>query len=427
MNAKTKLNEYKAPEGQTEDDIVNALELEKKDLTPDPEAIVATGDEDSPVTGPAHSTGMKSLYDKARKNRELVQRDDAEGTPDVALLQRLNAEASGGEKPETEIDTNKPDRFAADRGEETIEDYNARLIAEDEERQAELGTDVPSKAANPLPPVVDDAIVEVTILGRTLSVPQQDIDDAGGVSAYQKNRAATIKLQQAATLLDEAQQTSRVIEPEPDGVQLDDPSTDGLSDADTIESLNEEMMDVVAEGSQDDINAWIAAKLKPKAPPVQKQPTSKRSQEPQPVKTQTQVQKELQTQFEADRVDANDMMVNDFPDIMADPTLLGLAQQRFNVIKTNPNNEGRSQTEMAREAANHVRKWDQQHRQGPPRPVDPAEAERQQRIVKKRSLPQQSRADRAAPSGLPAKKTVPTRKEHFQRLRRMGGHDLPPE
>lgn len=428
-----RLEDYKqpaAPEGLETDAEIRRVEKEvkntKKDLNDiDPEVVVASGDEEAPVSSGGHDDALKSLYAKGRKNRKLTTRADAEGTPDVARLEQLYAWA-GQEMPEgeapAELDTNTPDRFAEDRGEETREAYLARLAAEyDAENEGEntdTGEKVPVSAPDALQQAEPDATVEVTILGRTMTVPQQDIDDAGGLSAYQKNRAATIRLQKAATLERKAQATLEQVEQQQHGVQQEDLSEDGSSNADVdVDSLHEEMMSVVVNGTEDELKAWLDKKVKAPAPkPKPKPTTDTRSPEP---RNKSEIQAELDEQLEADRVEANTMMQTDYKDIMADPELLGLAQQRFSVIKTNPLNEGRSQKEMAREAANFVRGIGK--RVGGYKP-NPIEQERQTRIERKRSLPSQTRADQSAPAAASKEQGVPTRREHFLRLRRMAGH-----
>jgi len=427
MTKKT-LKDYRRDPNATTDDIVNAIETTPAELTPDPEVAVASGDETAPVAGAKHRDSLNSLYDKARGSREHTQHQDAEVDSSVERTQALVAEAAGGEVNPEGIDTNLPDRFAADRGEETEEHYTARMIQEqyDRDNEPEKGKheekDV-NKASDALPEIQNDAMVEVTILGRTLEVPQQDIDDAGGQTAYQKSRSATIKLQRAATLEAKALKTLDEIEHGEIGAQPISPSTDGPSEAD-IDSLHEEMMDTVANGTVEDMREWVANKLTPQ--PIA-EPVAASTIKPEtetPVVT-SEIQEELDSQFEDDRVDANTMMQTEFVDIMADSELLGLAQQRFNVIKTNPLNEGRSQKEMAREAANFVRtlgrRLDGDYRPNKP---DPIEAERKERIERKRALPQQTRADTPAPSHVKKEDTVPSRKEHLARLRRRAGHDL---
>jgi len=413
------------------DKVVNELETKKTDLTPDPEVVVPKGDEDMPSSNAMHDESMKSLYEKSRKNRELVTREDAAGTPDVAMLQRLHAEAAGGKEPTVELDTNTPDRFAEDRGEETREQYMERLRREAEERgdeqehgQGDTGKEIQPSAKDALPADDSDITVDVVVLGRTLSVPKQDVDDAGGVEAYQKSRSATIKLQRAATLEERARAllTQSKTEPPQSGAQQDDPSTDGLSDAD-IDSLHEEMMDVVVDGTVDEMKAWLQKRLlKPKTQPKPAAPSTESVEAAPQVKSDSEAAKELREQYERDRVEANTMMQSDYKDIMADPELLALAQQRFKTIKANPNSEGRTQKEMAREAANFVRNLGKRLNHKPQ--ASDIEVERQTRIERKRNLPQPSRADsRQQPKPSQTNK-VPTRKEHFMRLRQRAGQDL---
>ena len=420
---KKKLDDY-AAKPVTEDDVVASIELE-----PDPDVVVATGEEDAPTATGSHKQTMNHLFEKSRKNRDLVRRN--EGDVSVQQVEALYAWA-GQENPEgeapPEIDTNKPDRFSEDRGGESEEHYTARLIAEQEAADAAgegegdpAGKEKLKTSPDSLQEGDPDAMVEVVILGRNLEVPQQDIDDAGGIQAYQKGRSATIRLQRAATLETKAQSTLDEIENRQVVAQPDaDLSTDGLSDAD-IDSRYDGMMGVVAEGTPEEIKEWIGESLRPQVvtQPIADNPTV--SQEVAVVKTETQ--EELDAQFAADRVEANDMMVEEFHDIMEDPELLGLAQQRFNVIKTNPLNEGRSQKEMARESATFVRSLGKRINGTYSKP-NPAEVERKTRVERKRAMPTQTRADRRSPDQAPKQKTVPSRKEHFQRLRNAAGHDL---
>lgn len=392
-------------------------------LAPDPSAIVPKGDEANPVSGPKHSEATKVLYEKSRRNRDLVTRGDADGSPDVARVRALQAEAAGGEEPENGIDTNA-----------NMDEYErkelARMMAEEAagtpapagEKEGEPGS-TKQIADEELPDPEEQRMISVKILGKDYEVPQQDIDDAGGVAAYQKNRAATIKLQRAAT----AEQAALKSKQEAEellarGQQKDDPSKDGLSKAD-IKALRAEMMDTVIDGSEEDIDAWIENKILARAASAAE--ASKDPQTPEssakPAKVKTETQAELERQIEEDRVEANTMMREEYTDIMSDPELISLAQQRFNVIKANPDNEGRSYKELAREAADHVRQLGRRLMQGE-RP-NPVERERQTRIDRKRTLPQSSRADATAPSSEPETKSnnVPTRREHLQRLRQRAG------
>jgi hypothetical protein len=91
------------------------------------------------------------------------------------------------------------------------------------------------------------------------------------------------------------------------------------------------------------------------------------------------------------------------------------------VLVTNPQNEGRTQKEMARESAEYVRSLGKRLLTDPPK--SQVEQQRQTRIARKRKLPQPSRADTPAAAQPKQEKHIPSAKEHFMRLRKMQGHD----
>lgn len=407
----------------SEDDRIEALETKEPELVPDGETVVPKGDESMPASAADPKEARKALYDKARKNRETLISRDTEGSADVALINKMNAEAAGGEKPESEIDTNRhsrndsadyDERMAAARAMQQGQE-EARKKKEEPKSAKESSDSAPDSLSKPDP----DAKVAVVILGKEYAVPQQDIDDAGGLAAYQKNRAATIKLQRAATLEERAHQALKELE-QRSSQQTEDPSTDGLDEAD-IEGLKDKLLDAVLNGTEEDVNKAIANVAQSRPEPTKPSRTEPAVRPEPSSDIHTETQEELRQQFEADMREANDMMRKEFKDIMDDPDALELARKNFNALVADPANEGRTQKEMARESAMKVRtfwsKWSKTQ------PRNEIEAERQTRIERKRKLPKPSGADAPAPSTAQPEKHVPSRREHFMRLRRMQGHD----
>lgn len=424
--SKDKMKGYSS-EKMSENDQIEALETKEPELVPDGETVVPKGDEAMPSSATDPKEARKALYDKARKNRETLISRDREGDADIELINQMNAEAAGGEKPESEIDTNR-------HGRNDSEDYDERVaaakaMAEGQEKarekkaepepEEENTKETSSSASDSLSAPDPDAKVSVVILGKEYAVPQQDIDDAGGIESYQKNRAATIKLQRAATLEKRAHQALQELE-QRGSQQSEDPSTDGLDEAD-IEGLKDKLLDAVLNGTEEDVNEAIANVAKSRPEPT-KPSSTEPAVRPEPSRdVHTETQEELQEQFEADMREANEMMRTEFKDIMNDPDALELARRNFNALIADPANEGRTQKEMSREAAMKVRqfwsKW------GKEQPRNDIEAERQTRIERKRKLPKPSGADAPAPSTAKPEKHIPSRREHFMRLRRMQGHD----
>jgi len=415
---------------QDEASVVEAHETKEPELIPDPEVVVPTGDEVAPVPQTRHDSGLKALFDKSRKNRDLVSREDEKGIPDVQMINQLVAEASGGKEPEHGIDTNRRSPL------ERVDEDEEAIVEQEEEEEIEARKpevkNVKEDAPRSLPKVDPDARVSVKILGEYYDVPQQDIDDAGGLVTYQKNRAATIRLQRAATLEQKALQQVRAVQEPPQQVKPD-PSTDGQGEAD-ISSLREELLDTVVNGDEKDIDAWLEKKIASRKSAETKAPTPQPSPQATEPPALTETQEELQRQYDEDIADTNRMMNKEFPDLMRggqpnaselERRRLSDAQEYFRVLNNDPHNEGRSQREMAREAAYRARRIvypEEQGREKPPLPE--MERERQMRIERKRKLVQPSRADTPAPSGQKQAKKVPSRKEHLMRLRRAAGQEI---
>lgn len=419
-----KMEGYKA-ETITEDTEIERLETKEPELVPDGETTVPTGDEAVPVSASDPKEARKALYDKARKNRDDLISRETEMSGDVERQRQLVAEAAGGELPAEGIDTNRPsrnddpdyeERIAAARA---IEDEGASdTKPADETHEVE---DVNDGASDALPAGEEDATVSVTVLGKEYEVPRQDIDDAGGLAPYQKNRAATIRLQRAATLEQRAQKALDDLEGMRGEQQTEDPSKDGLDEAD-IDSLREKLLDTVLDGTEDDINGVIeeiATSGRPTPTPTESPATGR----PKPSnEVNTDTQEELRRENELDMREANDMMREEYKDIMNDPDALDMAKRHFNALVADPLNEGRTQKELSRESAQYVRKFVARWG-GESRKPNEVEVERQTRITRKRKLPSVSAADAPAPSVVKEEKRVPTRREHFMRLRRMQGHE----
>jgi hypothetical protein len=416
-----KLDDYKGPDTTVINDPDPNIEPDvPEELTPDPNVVVATGDEEMPVGTDNHGEAMKNLYDKGRRNREKLISRQGEGTPDVALVEAMVNEASSGDpnakaRASALLNTNREHRFEEDIPEAQRAAREEARRGEPEGEEESTNNDSGIEAPDSLTPADNGGMVTVVILGKEYEVPQQDVDDAGGVRLYQKERATTIRLQRAATLEKRALLRQQEMDSTEQADQLEDPSPDG-HDATDIETLRNEVLDAVADGTTDDLDALLEKRIKARKP--KPAPKPKASDAP----PTSEAQAELDAQYEEDRIAANTMMIEEYPDLMRQSDLLSLTQQRFKAIASDPRNVGRSQKAMAREAANHVRNI---IGRGNSRPND-VEAERQQRIERKRQLPQPSRAAASAPDTSRGKeKRTPSRSEHFQRLRRRAGQ-VPP-
>lgn len=412
----------------TEDDVSlhheGEGESDAQRLEPDPETVVPTGDEDAPVSSDPMEA-RKALYKKAREHRQdTISKDRGEQT-DAELIERMVAEASGGESDGAEaLDTNRRDRHSEDD-----EQDEARALAERMEKEKDKPESTNKDSGSEpdaLTPKDPDAKVQVKIQGKEYTVPQQDVDDAGGIEAYQKSRAATLRLQRIATL--EKALTAKPEASDQPETQQADPSSDGLDEAD-ISTIREKVLEAMVNGEDMEAVDKVleealssGRKSKPKSTPKPEQPRSEVGETERAIIREAQ--EELNRMYEEDRVATNEMMRREYSDIMGDPDLMALAQQRFAMLSANPDNAGRTQKELARESAEHIRSIGK--RLLVERPVrNEMEEERRRRITKKRSLPQTSRADTSAPARKTTERKVPSRKEYLQELRRRAGLEPP--
>lgn len=403
-----------------------AVRQERGELEPEPGTEVPKGDEGSAPGQRVSANDRKALYKKSRDNRkELISRE-AEENIDVELVERMVAEAAGGDGDGSHLfDTNKTGRGEDRRAQPEAE---PELTGEADPGRLAKGESEP--ATQPLTPQRRGDKVAVTILGQKFIVPQQDIDDAGGVEAYQKRRAADIKLlsiAQQEQYLNERWQQEEWQRQQRAQQDANLSEEDGQGKADVSfdpGTARKELLDIVAEGTNEDIEAYLK-KLRSRPTPRSSQATT----EPPPVSAEQRVaQSELDRQEESERIEANQLMRQHYADVLADPELLGLARQRFNALQADGYNIGRTKKELVREAAEFVRGLGRSIVTEQPRQSDGLEQERERRITQKRKIPQPSRADDRATQRRTGEqeRKVPSAKEHFFRVRRAQGHDLPP-
>jgi len=385
------------------------------DLTPDPSIQVP---KDEAVLGGSgdHGERLKHLFNKSRTSREQLIAREADEHVDAAMLVAMNAEVAGGAAPTTQIDTNRDDDGTVpasfkDSDEVTRDREKLRLAKEQEEKSTK------PIAGKELSAPVPSAIVAVKILGKEYQVPQQDIDDAGGVELYQKSRAANLRLQRIATL-EKALPPKQTTVPAHGTQQHADPSLkDGLDDAD-ITRLRERVVDALVDG--EDIEAVdrvlkeeLVSRRKSQPQPTQVTNPAD-STKPNPVVLEARL--ELERQQADDMREANDMMRKDYADIINDGDLLAMARSRFHALSADPNNVGRTQKELSRESAQWVRDFGKKFAQ-PSQRQDEVEEQRQERITRKRKLPQASNANAPAAQSAPEQlSTQERRRRHLAEL-----------
>ena len=142
---------------------------------------------DMPAAEPPPKTSLEEIYGKAKTGRNAEISDDlAEMTPAQRIeYARMVAEAGGG-----------PDPYAQE-GEPPDTGNQAPTIQTTPKTLQQQGPSAP----NNLPAGIDPAaeMTTITVYGMREQVPTAQVNAAGGLTAYQKARAADIRLQRVAT------------------------------------------------------------------------------------------------------------------------------------------------------------------------------------------------------------------------------------
>jgi hypothetical protein len=416
-----KMEGYRAEE-MTPEKASEALETAEEGLEPDP-SVSVPGEEAAAASSGDHKERMKHLFDKSRTRRDQMIQTDEQEHPDAERMKRaMEAEARGEDAEAAYLDTNRdiaesdvPDAFKYDVADER--EALRKDAAKHESENVNKGDD---SAPDSLSQPAADAKVPVKIDGKEYLVPQQDIDDAGGLDLYQKARYTNMRLERIATL-DKALETPPPQVTGNEDQQDADLPTGGYDEAD-ITRLRDRVVDALAEGKEmSDVDEILRDGISSAPAPTPETPQP--APEPRVHPVVQQAREELEAQRMADMKDANEMMREDYPDILNDADALTLARQRFNYMAAQEDNAGRTQKELSRESAEWVRSFGRKFNSEGTSP-DPMETERERRIVRKRKLPQPSRADAPVPGQeeQPDATTKERRRSYIERLRERSGH-----
>lgn len=286
---------------------------------------------------------------------------------------------------------------------------------------------------------VADQLVDVVIYGRTYSVPQRDIDKAGGLEAYQRIRAANIRFQEAAATRKRAQRQEQELKKREEELKklekelkerssrtaskdAEPPATGAHEEAETKDRAVKvkEIVDGIFSGKEADAEAAIqkildSVESRPSlsAEQVADMVLEKLNSEQQQSEQQTQDDEE-QAFFQESKRRVNQVMREEYSDVMAVPLLRNVALMRFQELRNDPANAGRDWADLAREAGDQAKKIQ----------VTDPEREIETRTAEKRGMPARSTArDRARSDDGKAK--PPSNKSHIERLRQRAGLKQP--
>lgn len=353
----------------------------KTDLNEGADAHVDDGKGDVPVKVDPFE-GRKSIFKKNRNHREERINREAQEHEAVARSRQVMEDeaAQGSSRNELDrgdhIDTNAPGRFDTAARREQLEreaagNHQGEDLGNDDQRLNGDGNVPHQNGAS------GDERVKVKVLGQEFEVPQRDIDEAGGVAAYQKDRAATMRLQSAAKREAELKEQQAAFQQEreqwnqqrdsagrnaPAKVPGSTPGTapiqkDGAGDGADVEEQAEAIARDLYSGDPKRAKAAIAKIIQNSTTPVaqldpedlarqaaellKKQDNGKPEPTKQPVDVAVSVEiKEL-----------NDMMSLEYRALLDDPDMKAKALAKFEALRADPANKYRRLVDMGREAA----------------------------------------------------------------------------
>lgn len=296
---------------------------------------------------------------------------------------------------------------------------------------------------------VDSDLREVVIYGRTYKVPQKDIDRAGGVEAYQRTRAANIRMEEAAKIeqrLEKRKQDLQRREQEiaererkakeaeksheqpsaktgPEGQEPPDKGAqqkreDGERPDASREDRVKNIVKRMYSGKEEDAAAAVeeilsSAENRPQLSPeaVAKmvlQQLDEQKQQQEKERRQEYEERQKVTE-ESHRRRVNDVMANEYGDVLKNEDKLVIARNRFEKLKGDPTNANRDPEDLAREAGEYARQVR----------VEPVSKEISRREREKQEMARESSASGKAADA--SEKKVPSPKSHIERLRKRAG------
>lgn len=324
-------------------------------------------------------SGREFIYARAKDRRA----NDAavEGDPVSQVNQRMAkamAAEAAGEEYDSVIGTEDieaeerslAERMEAEAAGEEIEDT-------DEESVQQL-----NKSEKPVSK--DAGKVAVKVDGIEQQVPEWEVEAAGGVEAYQKRRAASKRLQEAAQIRLEAEQAAAALRNTPAKPAGATPP-DGVSDQADLEANSLEAFEKLYEGDLESAKkAWLKF--------VRSSNRAVTSEEPaKPVEIEKSpelldLERRLAEERKAQIAAANAVAEDEFGDYLEDSTLRELMYKRFDSLYKDPNNVGREMADLVRESGLWLRtQFNQSSSQNVQKIIET-------KTVKKRRLPSESTA-----------------------------------
>lgn len=406
----------------------------KTDLNEGADADVDDGRSQVPVKVDPFE-GRKTIFKRNRNHREERIAREAEEHPDVAHSRQVMEEEAGQGSSRNEldrgshVDTNAPGRFDNQDRRTQLERLREEAGGDGDDasrlNEGQTASHQDGASAN--------ARVKVKVLGQEFEVPQSDVDEAGGITAYQKDRAASMRLQDAARREADLKAEREALRKEREQFQQERESSgrnapakapgapagaapiqkDGAGEGEDVQAKAEAIANDLYSGNPKRARAAIAQIMQAQTAPVaQIDPAEVARQAAELLKQQDQ-QRDNGKSAPAQPVDAgmkvelqelNDMMSSEYRDLLEDPDMKAKALAKFNELRADPANKYRRLVDMGREAAKLTQKAGKHPRQDV--------------VERKRSLPPTPQGHTAHRPSAPAPVSGSA---HIERMRKSRG------
>lgn len=383
----------------------------------------------------------KAIYDRRKEINAENAEDDVEPYEDLKAQQdRMNAELAGEDPDKAPLSEEEIAELEAEARGETRE--------QEEEPEGQTTEDVEREEVAEEPE--EPEYVEVKVDGQTHQVPKQEVEERGGLKAYQLERASYARMQRLAEQERELTRRQRELEAEaerrlrqgeqsqagtPDPAQQDQagpPSDEGARGDDAVSEANKQLVAEVQEQlysgdpekAQEAISKLLEAQRGSQSVNEQRllerlterlrqtQPAQgEHQQQPEQEREPSEIERQWAELREQQMQEARRVLSEDFPDIIENERLRNFARTEYNNMLQDPANAGRSLADIARESAQIVRR-----EMGLRSPKERLDARRDQ----KRRIPQTKRTTkrRKEPESGPR---PPSRKQYLDMMRRARG------
>lgn len=404
---------------QTDTQLVKEDTKSKVDLNDTGDAVLDDGKGAAPVKNDPFDA-RKAIFKKHREVREVGVAADVEAHADIDEQTRAMNEAM--DKGTSANELLRESHQDTERDERSTEADRRAALNKRREDEARLN----AQATDPYADLPER--VNVTVNGQSFEVPKEDVVEAGGIKAYQLERAASMRMQDAAKREAELAAERAALEaerkawleqrasagaspaPAPGVAPGAAPTpTGGAGTSDDVKAKAEKLAKDLYSGDPKLAAAAIeqivsASQVKVTDPQELARQAAELLKQQETAAPAPAKQPEAKQPVDPELRELNDYMVEKFKDVLDDPEQKRIALQKFEELKADPANKYRRLIDLGRVAGRYA----QEHRHP-----------RQDVVERKQSLPPATAA--TAVSAAPAEPERPTGSSIVARMRKARG------